>query len=83
MAQASFNGDPTTASPLFKVVRWRSGYDTADVDAFVASIGAGTVTSADIDDVRFRPVAFRSGYDMGEVDRYLDRVQQELRAADR
>lgn len=83
MTQASFNGDQPVAPSRFRMVRWREGYETADVDALVALIDAGTVTREDIVQARFRPVRLRPGYDMGEVDTYLDRVVKELGASGR
>ena len=81
MTQASFNGDQPVVPSRFRMVRWREGYDTSDVDALVALIDAGTVTRDDIAQARFRPVRLRPGYDMDEVDMYLDRAEKELRAS--
>lgn len=72
-----------TDGARFTLVRLREGYDIAEVDAFVAQIGTGSVTSADARHVRFTPVRLRQGYDMGEVDGYVDGIAAELSAGGR
>lgn len=67
----------------FRLVRWREGYDTSEVDSFLAKVSDASVTSADVMAVQFRPVRLRSGYAMGEVDRYLLAIEQNLRVQGR
>ena len=67
----------------FALVRMREGYDVAEVDAFVARVRDGHVTSADARNARFTPVRLRQGYDMGEVDDYVDGLAAQLSAAGR
>lgn len=76
---AALNPSPV-ASERFTRVRWREGYDIAEVDALLDRINAGTATSSDVGTVRFRPVRLQWGYDMGEVDDYLASVEERLRA---
>lgn len=74
----------TEPGARFKLVRWREGYDVAEVDAFVAKVEAGGVaSSADVESVRFTPVRLRQGYEMGAVDAYLDGIAARLRASGR
>lgn len=70
-------------APQFSVVRWREGYDISDVDAFIAQVSAGTVTSEDARKVRFSPTRLRPGYDMGEVDEFLDSIANPSRVPGR
>jgi len=71
---------------LFTRVRWREGYDIADVDAFIERLTATIegrsidqpVTVDDIRNVIFTPVRFREGYDVQEVDTFLDLAVQSL-----
>jgi DivIVA domain-containing protein len=74
--------------PVFTRTRYRLGYATAQVDAFVDKIEATLgrqpragppVTADDVDRVRFRLVRLRAGYDMREVDDALDRYIEQLR----
>jgi DivIVA domain-containing protein len=80
---------PITAQELSAVklsrVRWREGYDIAQVDTFlaaaVAALGAGApgaggaaMRPQDVVDERFRTTMLRTGYSQDEVDDLLDRV---------
>ena len=74
--------------PVFTRTRYRPGYATAEVYAFIDKIEATLghqrrdgppVTAADVDRVRFRLVRLRPGYDMREVDEALDAYQEQLR----
>jgi len=64
----------------FSRVRWREGYDMAEVDRFVERVLATLdgrpigvpVTVEEIRTVIFRGVRLREGYDMAEVDQFLD-----------
>jgi DivIVA domain-containing protein len=76
------------ASRQFTVTRYRAGYATADVDAFVDRIEATlglrprygpSVTPADVAAAQFRVVWLRRGYEMREVDEALDRYEEQLR----
>jgi DivIVA domain-containing protein len=77
------------AEPLFSCVRWRGGYDMAEVDAFVERLTATAegryverpVTAEEIHSVAFRPVNFRQGYAIEEVDAFLDQAENLLRGA--
>lgn len=75
-------------SRRFTQTRYRAGYSTADVDAFIDRIEATLgvrprygppVTPADVDAVQFRVVRLRAGYEMREVDEALDRYADQLR----
>ena len=67
----------------FSRVRWREGYDIAEVDAFLAKVDAGSAASADVQSARFTPVRLRWGYAMGEVDAYLASIEDALRTSGR
>ena len=79
------------ASVRFTTTAFREGYDSDEVDAFLArcaeSIGhleggpapAYPVSSDDVVQARFAPTKFRTGYDQDEVDDLLDRVAVTLR----
>lgn len=58
----------------FTVVRWREGYEIADVDSFLSQLTAGPTADIDVSAVRFTPTRLRPGYVMREVDEYLDAV---------
>ena len=71
----------------FTRTRYRPGYASAEVDAFIDRIEATLglqprygppVTAADVAAVRFRLVRLRPGYEMREVDEALDRYQEQL-----
>jgi DivIVA domain-containing protein len=75
-------------SRRFTRTRYRAGYSTTDVDAFIDRIEATLglrprygppVTTAEVVAVQFRLVRLRAGYDMREVDEALDRYEQQLR----
>jgi DivIVA domain-containing protein len=74
----------------FTPVRFRTGYATADVDAFLERIHAtltayeggtasGVLSTSDVVNARFRSTKFAEGYDLDEVDDFLDQVVAELR----
>jgi DivIVA domain-containing protein len=73
-------------SGLFTRVRWREGYDMAEVDAFIERLTAtvegrysdAPVTAADIRNVSFTPVRFREGYSVDEVDAFLEQAAQSM-----
>lgn len=74
-------------SRRFTCTRYRAGYLTADVDAFIdkieATLGlrppsAQPVTAADVAAAQFRVVRLRRGYEMREVDEALDRYEARL-----
>jgi hypothetical protein len=67
----------------FAVVRLRAAYAIDEVDAFLARLALGQVSSAEAVDVRFTAVRIREGYDMRDVDDYIDGVASQLRAAGR
>ncbi|MFG1816521.1 DivIVA domain-containing protein [Kribbella sp. NPDC049174] len=68
------------APAQFTRVRWRPGYDVAEVDRFVVRLLAtldgrpvdSPVTSDEVRNVAFSSSRFRGGYDVDEVDRFLD-----------
>ncbi|MEV8378306.1 DivIVA domain-containing protein [Kribbella sp. NPDC056861] len=76
------------SEPLFSRVRWREGYDMAEVDAFVERLTATVenrysgppVTADDIRNVSFTPVRLREGYSVDEVDDFLEQAAQSMRA---
>jgi DivIVA domain-containing protein len=75
--------------PLFTRVRWREGYDMAQVDAFIERLMATVegryverpVTADDIRSVIFTPVRLTHGYAVEEVDAFLDTAESLLRGA--
>jgi DivIVA domain-containing protein len=75
--------------PLFARVRWREGYDMAQVDAFVERLLATVegryvdrpVTADEIHQVSFTPVRLTHGYSIEEVDAFLDTAESLLRKA--
>lgn len=67
----------------FSIVRWREGYNSDEVDAFLVRADAGSLTSAEVEKARFTPVRLRPGYSMSEVDAYLDTLVSRLRASGR
>jgi DivIVA domain-containing protein len=75
--------------PLFTRVRWREGYDMAQVDAFLERLMATVegryverpVTADDIRSVIFTPVRLTYGYSVEEVDAFLDTAESLLRGA--
>jgi DivIVA domain-containing protein len=75
--------------PLFTRVRWREGYDMAQVDAFIERLMATVegryveppVTADDIRSVIFTPVRLTHGYAVEEVDAFLDTAESLLRRA--
>jgi DivIVA domain-containing protein len=75
--------------PLFTRVRWREGYDMAQVDAFIERLLATVegryverpVTADDIRSVIFTPVRLTHGYAVEEVDAFLDTAESLLRGA--
>jgi DivIVA domain-containing protein len=78
----------SAVSRRFTVTKYRAGYATADVDAFIDRIEetlglrpryGPPVTPADIAAVQFRVVRLRRGYEMREVDEALDRYEEQLR----
>ena len=80
----------SAVSRRFTVTRYRAGYATADVDAFIDKIEATlglrprygpAVTPADVAAAQFRIVRLRRGYEMREVDEALDRYEEQLREA--
>ncbi|BEP12143.1 hypothetical protein acdb102_04540 [Acidothermaceae bacterium B102] len=56
--------------PDFSLTRFKPGYATDQVDAFLATIADRT--AQEINDVEFRTTRFFPGYDEEEVDAYLD-----------
>ncbi|WP_066039160.1 DivIVA domain-containing protein [Herbiconiux solani] len=70
---------------------FRQGYDTDEVDAFLARCAASIahleggpapaypVSTEDVVQARFTQTKFRTGYDQDEVDDLLDRVAVTLR----
>jgi len=78
------------AQKRFRPTRWREGYDTDEVDAFLDEVRA-TLTAAGegrpglgvtplaVVAKRFTPTRFRSGYDQDEVDDFLDEIVAALR----
>ena len=78
----------SAVSRRFTVTRYRAGYATADVDAFIDRIEATLgvrprygppVTRDEITAAQFRVVRLRRGYEMREVDEALDRYEEQLR----
>jgi DivIVA domain-containing protein len=73
----------------FTVVRFREGYNMADVDEFIRRTHRAlesrdrSVTASDVSSVRFRPVRLKEGYDTGEVDEELDRIAAAFRGLER
>ncbi|WP_405060439.1 DivIVA domain-containing protein [Kribbella sp. NBC_01505] len=73
--------------PLFTRVRWREGYDMAEVDAFLERLLATVegryveqpVTADEIREVSFTPVRLTHGYSVDEVDVFLDSAEKLLR----
>jgi DivIVA domain-containing protein len=75
----------------FSPVRFREGYDTDDVDAFLTRVqaamtaddegraGATDVRPEDVVNARFTPTKFREGYHQDEVDDFLDEIVADLR----
>ncbi|WP_433006305.1 DivIVA domain-containing protein [Kribbella sp. CA-294648] len=71
---------------LFSRVRWREGYDIAEVEAFIERIEATVegryverpVTADEIRNVSFTPVRLREGYAVEEVDAFLDHAAQSM-----
>ena len=69
-----------TAPAEFTRVKWRGGYDIAEVDEFVARLLAtlegrpvtSPVTADDVRNATFSSVRLREGYNVEEVDRFLD-----------
>jgi DivIVA domain-containing protein len=57
------------------------GYDVGQVDAFLTRALGGSLTSAQVRSVGFDLV--RGGYDVDEVDQALDRLEDQLAAAER
>lgn len=82
------------ASAQFTVTSFREGYDSEDVDAFLAACvetlrglegGARSdarITAKQVAAARFGQTKFRAGYDQNEVDDLLDRVAATLRDAE-
>jgi DivIVA domain-containing protein len=75
-------------SRQFTNTRYRAGYLTADVDAFIDRLQAtlslrpragSRVTPADVVAVQFRKVRWRRGYEMREVDEALDLYERRMR----
>ena len=73
-------------STRFSTTRKRSGYDTAEVDAFQQEIRdtflgvkQPPLTSDEAHDKRFR-MARRRGYDVQQVDAFCDEAEQKLAA---
>jgi DivIVA domain-containing protein len=74
--------------PRFTAVRWREGYDSAQVDEFVDRVMATVngrpvdrpVTAAEVRNVQFTPVRLSEGYDPEEVDAFLDTAAEWLTA---
>ena len=56
--------------PDFSLTRFKPGYATDQVDAFLATIADRTVQ--EINDVVFKTTRLFPGYDEEEVDTYLD-----------
>lgn len=75
--------------PLFTRVRWREGYDMAQVDAFIERLMATAegryverpVTPDEIQQVSFTPVRLTHGYEVDEVDAFLDQAATLLRGS--
>lgn len=73
------------AQKRFRPTKWREGYDTDEVDAFLDEVQA-TLTAAEegrsgpgvtpeaVVATRFTPTRFRSGYDQDDVDDFLDEI---------
>lgn len=68
-------------------MRFREGYDTEEVDTFVARLLATVngqpvdrpVTAHEVSNVQFTPVRLREGYDVAEVDIFLETAESWLR----
>lgn len=72
MSESSF-------APQFTVRKLRRGYNMADVDAFLESIGEALRNGTEVPDIRnatFSPAY--GGYDEEEVDSFLDDLQTQL-----
>jgi DivIVA domain-containing protein len=75
--------------PLFTRVRWREGYEMAQVDAFLERLMATVegryverpVTADEIREVIFTPVRLTHGYAVEEVDAFLDQAEKLLRGS--
>ncbi len=75
----------------FTQTRFRAGYSTEDVDAFLIRVRATLhayehqaqepvqLSGVEVVNARFRPTNFRIGYDQDEVDDLLDQVVVALR----
>lgn len=82
------------ASARFTTTSFRAGYDTEDVDAFLADCvetlrwregsarPEAPVSAKQVVDTRFGQTKFRAGYDQDEVDDLLDRVAATLHDAE-
>ncbi|MFZ0325099.1 MAG: DivIVA domain-containing protein [Actinomycetes bacterium] len=68
---AASGGTPRYKPPL-DLVRFKEGYDTAAVDAFLDSVEHRS--QAEIHDVLFPTVRFRAGYDEDQVDALLEDI---------
>ncbi|GAA1562358.1 hypothetical protein GCM10009741_79780 [Kribbella lupini] len=70
-------------APRFTPVKFREGYDMAEVDDFVDRVMATVnglpverpVTTREIRTVQFSPVRMREGYDVMEVDLFLETAE--------
>nr|MBP1191245.1 DivIVA domain-containing protein [Frigoribacterium sp. PvP032] len=74
----------------FSPVKFREGYDMADVDAFLARVqsvmaaddegrtGAPDMMPEDVVNARFTPTKFREGYHQDQVDDFLDEIVADL-----
>jgi DivIVA domain-containing protein len=75
--------------PPFTRVRWREGYDIAEVDTFLERLLATAegryveqpVTPDEIHQVIFTPVRLTSGYKVEEVDAFLEQAETLLRGS--
>lgn len=69
----------TSSGPQFTVHRIRRGYNIAEVDAFLDSVGAALRHGGAVPDIR--NAVFSSaygGYDEAEVDAFLDDLNAQL-----
>jgi DivIVA domain-containing protein len=79
---ASADVNPST----FTTTRFREGYDTDEVDSFLARVkttleayerrsgGFAGITAAQVVTTRFQPTKYRLGYNQDQVDALLDQV---------
>ena len=72
----------------FRRTLWRTGYDTAEVDAFTAELEIALfspeprVSASDVATQQFSEVRRWPGYDIADVDRFLEEAEQLLSEAE-